>query len=861
MWILTPLQPGGETHYLLSSKEYVVGRKSCDILLSNDQSISRAHAHLTVTDQTLTVKDTSKYGTFVNSQRLTENTAVTLKSEDMITFGVFDSKFRVDHLKPVVCSSCLDNDGKASLSRALSALGGKLINIWSQDCTHLVMPTAKVTIKTICALLCCRPIVKPEFFSELSRAAQQKSPPPKAESFIPEIDEPSLSKEDINLGAIPVRRQLFTGKTFIFLSAKQKKRLSAALSFGDGRSQLLEEGSLPRDLLESPQSCVIDVTTGSSQALLPPSTTEWAKSVKNIVQRKGLRVITESEIGLAAIYASCEQYCNPSSLIPDAESVPKVNPRLPNASLSQSAAVEETVLPAASQNITAYAVNTEPSQGTKLSDVSGVMAVGETPEKKQNKNSCQLSGSKPIAQKTATHCVVPDTMRSSLNTVENTESQRKKSESKSTVSGAGSSGIRYQPSPSRTNGGMMTFLHRQSPQKHQNSANASPQKQSTLTSFFQPVNKKRPLEDDPFAVMSEPKRPVRESSITSVPSKETYSHSDRVPAASSKTPLGSAADLFVGRSEEQPDRFSHAVQEKPQSRKRKEMEEEIQMDELESIMSLDMDSFDEEPSDNQGQKAQPTIHRTTEKKHGLSTVEASSSSKRQRVHVDENKTNRRPQAELEKETGFHKKHSQKSERHIVSIKTEQVYPIEDRTSYHEFSKPSEVTTARTKENIEPFEDDDASFIEDLELLEGDICQPKKENKTPASLKEETKTPVKPVTIKQEVKESKIEEDLPQKLVLVEFRSLTVTVPSKPKQKTQNISGKNFKCFRKVHMPGANGSSHMIAGSDLLVHNRGKNSDLDEWLKDAAEEERQSRRDESIGDDLFRYNPTKLTKRR
>lgn len=80
------------------------------------------------------------------------------------------------------------------------------------------------------------------------------------------------------------------------------------------------------------------------------------------------------------------------------------------------------------------------------------------------------------------------------------------------------------------------------------------------------------------------------------------------------------------------------------------------------------------------------------------------------------------------------------------------------------------------------------------------------------------------------------------------------------------------------MPGANGSSHMIAGSDLLVHNRGKNSDLDEWLKDAAEvtlslsvrpvrdqsehwmldlclcsfqEERQSRRDESIGDDLFR----------
>lgn len=72
------------------------------------------------------------------------------------------------------------------------------------------------------------------------------------------------------------------------------------------------------------------------------------------------------------------------------------------------------------------------------------------------------------------------------------------------------------------------------------------------------------------------------------------------------------------------------------------------------------------------------------------------------------------------------------------------------------------------------------------------------------------------------------------------------------------------------------SPNVIGGSDLLVHNRGKNSDLDEWLKDAAEvrwslcpsylseicltlltilfsfqEERQSRREESIGDDLFR----------
>lgn len=44
--------------------------------------------------QTLILKDTSKYGTFVNSQRLTETTAANLKSGDNVTFGVFESKFR-----------------------------------------------------------------------------------------------------------------------------------------------------------------------------------------------------------------------------------------------------------------------------------------------------------------------------------------------------------------------------------------------------------------------------------------------------------------------------------------------------------------------------------------------------------------------------------------------------------------------------------------------------------------------------------------------------------------------------------------------------------------------------------------------
>lgn len=50
-----------------------------------------------------------------------------------------------------------------------------------------------------------------------------------------------------------------------------------------------------------------------------------------------------------------------------------------------------------------------------------------------------------------------------------------------------------------------------------------------------------------------------------------------------------------------------------------------------------------------------------------------------------------------------------------------------------------------------------------------------------------------------LQETEIDEDLPKKLVLVEFRCLTVDAPPKVKpQKIQEIScTKNFKCFRKV----------------------------------------------------------------
>ncbi|KAJ8353942.1 hypothetical protein SKAU_G00215090 [Synaphobranchus kaupii] len=769
MWKLSPVEAGGESYYLLPGKQYVVGRKNCEILLPNDQSISRVHAHLAVSAQNckqnepaeFTVKDGSKYGTFVNEERLANTTAKVLHSGDRLTFGVFHNKFRVEYEPLVVCSSCVDNEGKAALLQTVQLLGGQLVNSWTQDCTHLVMSSVKVTIKTICALICCRPIVKPEFFSELQKALQQKLTPPKAESFYPEIDEPTLNKEDVDLNCRPERKRLFQGKTFIFLSSKQQKRLSSVVAFGGGRSQLLEEGSLPLSVLESSGNCVVDMATGNSQALLS-TTAKWSDSVAAALRRKGLRFIAESEVGLAAIYISTDKYCNPLSKM-ESETVRR-KPSIPSATLSQSVAVDETVLPAISQNITAYAPNTEPSQGASSlcrMDTSGLSAVAETPEKQQGWDRPPSKGAS--AKDPPLTCTVAETMMSACSTkaVASSEVQAEKSPLVSRSKCDNSTAVK----PLLTNG------HKQ---------RSSEKQSNTLTNFFQPTSKKRTREGSDPADYCEAKNPKRDDeegvpeerdsiSQHSNPRRETPKAA-LVPEPCLTTPAPREQSNRVSQvpnsdpsKESQQGRASGEAVQRPPSSKRKEVAspdpmEEMDMEDLESIMSQAMEELD--------------IPATPSKKQRLETA--------------------------------------------PEIKLEEV-------SFTEASKQEEGMTQK---------------------------QPSEPEHKNASGKNETKVPRATVKVENG-------EDLPTNLLLVEFKSLIVRNPVRPRPgslQLRDVNQKNFKKFRKLPVPGAQGLPNIIGGSDLVAHNRAKNSELEEWLREAAEEDQQNEREETLGDDLFRYNP-------
>uniref|UniRef100_A0A2H6MUU4 Nibrin C-terminal domain-containing protein n=1 Tax=Micrurus carvalhoi TaxID=3147026 RepID=A0A2H6MUU4_9SAUR len=98
--------------------------------------------------------------------------------------------------------------------------------------------------------------------------------------------------------------------------------------------------------------------------------------------------------------------------------------------------------------------------------------------------------------------------------------------------------------------------------------------------------------------------------------------------------------------------------------------------------------------------------------------------------------------------------------------------------------------------------------------------------------------------------------LPSKVLLMEFRSLVVTQPKKilPPANSDYRHLNNFKKFKKIAYPGAGRLPNIIGGSDLIAHHARRNPDMEDWLRQEMEEQNCQTREESLADDLFRYDP-------
>lgn len=745
MWKLIPAADAaeGEPYRLLTGVEYIVGRKNCAILIENDQSISRNHAvlmanfsvtNLSQTDEIpiLTIKDNSKYGTFVNEEKMQNGLSHTLKTGDRVTFGVFESKFRVEYEPLVVCSSCLDVSGKTALNQAVLQLGGLTTNNWTEECTHLVMVSVKVTIKTICALICGRPIVKPEYFSEFLKAVESKKQLPEIESFYPPIDEPVIGSKSIDLSGREERKQIFKGKTFLFLNAKQHKKLSSAVVLGGGKARLLITEEKEEDsFFSAPGTCVVDTGITNTQSLIPDSQKEWIQLIMDVLQRQGLRPIPEAEIGLAVIFMTTENYCDPRG-----QPYTELKTTTSGPSLSQDLSVNGK-MPSAPVNMTSYVADTESEQADTC------MSLSERP--KETKISGMEQKFRMCSQETSNMKESPRPISKNNYIVSNTLVRAK-------IPNCQLSPTKYVA-------------------VNKSRDCLSQQQQNSITNYFQPCAKKREREEENQEMSS--------------------CKSSRIEMSCSVLEQTQPAAPSLCKNKDHPTQHESVDRE------------------ADDLLTNDTD-------------LKSSVKNSAYKPFSIENLRS--------------KKRKEPDLAIEDEV---------LEQLLKNTQPELAAQVK-------VGKEEEDVNIRKKLRVDIKRSND--FNGEM-VPESDKVSQEDELKKKNELKKESPwSPKDQISNSDELQDSS--EVLPRKMLQTEFRSLVVNNSHSRNLCVVSDYGelKNFKKFRKATFPGAGKLPHIIGGSDLIAHNARKNTELEEWLRQEMEVQKQHAKEESLADDLFRYNP-------
>ncbi|XP_035220213.1 nibrin-like [Stegodyphus dumicola] len=187
-------------------------------------------------------------------------------------------------------------------------LGGHFVPEWQPSCTHLVMSEVKVTVKALCCLVSAKPIVQPEYFEELKKSLHSTSTVISPNNFVPPIGESLIDQDKVSFGVNLQRKQIFENRTFFFLDEKQFKKLHLGIILGSGNATILSDEEIDEELLLRDGHCVIEPSREMSQNA---EINKLMEQVKSILLKKKLRMIPESDIGLAVAYCSTEKYCNP----------------------------------------------------------------------------------------------------------------------------------------------------------------------------------------------------------------------------------------------------------------------------------------------------------------------------------------------------------------------------------------------------------------------------------------------------------------------------------------------------------------------------------------------------------------------
>ncbi|KAJ2742996.1 hypothetical protein GGI20_004073 [Coemansia sp. BCRC 34301] len=349
---------------LSTDTSLVVGRKDSPLLIEGDKSVSRVHATVIVLAENLSGVDVhdegSKFGIYINGKQCPSGSTSRLRVGDTIIFGAQNSVFHLRRHPIALCVANMRSGSPAAVDRVLAAANSLGMDIVDdiERCTHLVMPVLAITTKLIRALVFGCHVVSPEYIYSLEALPLSfKIPNPSAElvdkfvgslKFMPPAQAPAASSgSPIDLSAVrwstDSRRQyLFGSKLFVFAEASQMNKYSSLIKAAGGNNFLLKEAAdLHLRLAEGFQTLCASLADkvqalsreerSTSEALplkclvLPPSPPD-ASSVQSdysatalvteVARLLGVRPISESEIGLAVLFVSCETHTNPAHGLP-----------------------------------------------------------------------------------------------------------------------------------------------------------------------------------------------------------------------------------------------------------------------------------------------------------------------------------------------------------------------------------------------------------------------------------------------------------------------------------------------------------------------------------------------------------------
>ncbi|XP_076650980.1 nibrin isoform X2 [Halictus rubicundus] len=323
MWYL--ITSTGKHLYLKPNKQVTFGRKKCDILLQNDESISRVHAFIHIKpieiikcDEPISkceLKDVnSKYGTYiiVNEEEKLQVTSagIILKNGDKIRFGLQQHVFTVVYVPLITVVSTFHNAEKQKLQGILDEIDGMISHNWTRACTHLTVSKAALTEKVTWAMASAVPIVHLNFWEAMKQAIETGDELPKPADFVPPIVESLVNKQSVSLCVNVKRKTLFGSFIFVSFSERQYKLYGKMISMAGGKSILYSKRPLTIKEICAPNVIVLQYpesdTTQSTQGALPEYET-----IYNSLRECKRKMIPETDIPLAILHCSTEKYCNP----------------------------------------------------------------------------------------------------------------------------------------------------------------------------------------------------------------------------------------------------------------------------------------------------------------------------------------------------------------------------------------------------------------------------------------------------------------------------------------------------------------------------------------------------------------------